>query len=85
MKEVLNNAVKHAGATEIQVRVEVLRQELTITITDNGAGFTGPAPAGHDGLENLQTRLREIHGTVQIRSTPGAGTRIGLTVQLPFR
>ena len=85
VKEVLNNAVKHAGATEIQLRVEVLRQELTITITDNGSGFTGPAPAGHDGLENLQTRLREMNGAVRIRSTPGVGTRIELTVQLPSR
>ena len=83
VKEALNNAVKHAGATEVQLRVELLRQDLTITITDNGGGFTGAAPAGHDGLANLQTRLHEIAGTAELTSAPGTGTRIVLTVQLP--
>jgi len=83
IKEALNNAVKHAGATAVQLRVDLLRNELTVTIADNGTGFTGTAPAGHDGLENLQTRLREIAGTAQLTSTPGAGTRIVLTVPVP--
>ena len=83
VKEALNNAVKHAGATEVHLRVELLRQELTVTISDNGSGFTGAAPVGHDGLENLQTRLREIAGAAQLSSTPDTGTRIVLTVQLP--
>ena len=83
VKEVLNNAVKHAAATEVQLRVEVLRQELFITITDNGIGFTGAVPAGHDGLKNLKSRLLEIAGTVQLTSSPGSGTRIVLAVNLP--
>ena len=82
VKEVLNNAVKHAAATEVQLRVEVLRQELSIMITDNGIGFTGAVPAGHDGLKNLKSRLHEIAGAVQLASLPGGGTRIVLAVNL---
>ena len=83
VKEALNNAVKHAGATAVHLQVVLLRQELTVSIEDNGTGFTGTAPAGHDGLANLQTRLREIAGTAHLSSAPGSGTRIRLTVQLP--
>lgn len=83
VKETLNNAVKHAGATEVQLQVELFRGELSIRITDNGVGFTGAALAEQDGLANLQTRLSEINGTAQLTSAPGAGTRIVLTVQLP--
>ena len=83
VKEALHNAVQHAGATEIKMQIELLRQELTITITDNGIGFTGEAPAGHDGLANLKTRMREIAGSMQLTSTANTGTRIVLTVQLP--
>ena len=83
VKEVLNNAVKHATASEAQLRVEVLRHELSITITDNGIGFTGAVPAGHDGLKNLRSRMNEIAGTIQLASSPGGGTRIVLAVNLP--
>ena len=83
MKEALNNAVKHAKATEIHLRVEILRHELSLTITDNGTGVIGAVRLGFDGLENLQTRMREVGGTMQLSSVPGRGTRIVLTIQVP--
>jgi signal transduction histidine kinase len=87
VKEALHNTVKHAGASEVHVRVDLLREELTVTIQDNGTGFVSEAaPAitgGHDGLSNLHARLREIGGHVQQQSEPGRGTRTLLSVKLP--
>jgi len=82
VKEILNNCVKHAGATEVQLRVEWLRQTLTVTIADNGGGLTGDTPAHHDGLANIDARLREVAGTVRCTSAPGQGTRFVLTVEM---
>ena len=83
VKEALHNAVRHTGATEVNLRVELLRQELRVTIADNGTGLTGEAVARSDGLANLQTQMHEIDGTAQLISTAGGGTCIVLTVQLP--
>jgi len=85
IKEVLNNIIKHAEATEVHVRVEFIRQELKVTLEDNGVGFRQPAAPGHegDGLANLETRLQEIGGRVERSSDVGQGTRVRLTVRLP--
>ena len=83
VKETLNNAIKHANATEVRLQVELLRRELSITVADNGIGLTGTNPPG-DGLDNLETRLAEIDGTVVRASAAGGGTRIVLTVQVPI-
>jgi len=87
VKEALHNTVKHAGATEVHLRVDLQRQELIVTIQDNGTGFvnepTAESISGQDGLGNLETRLREIGGKALLQSKPGQGTRLLLSVKLP--
>ncbi|MCG3150106.1 MAG: hypothetical protein PCFJNLEI_03577 [Verrucomicrobiae bacterium] len=85
VKEALHNIVKHAGATEVQLRVDFLRGELCVTIQDNGVGFSesSAVSASGDGLANLELRLQEIGGQVQRASAPEQGTRLRLTARLP--
>lgn len=87
VKEVLNNIVKHAKASEVHVAVKLTGQKLTISIQDNGCGFASPATgnvaSGHDGLTNLRIRLNEINGQLLQESQPGQGTRVVLSVELP--
>jgi signal transduction histidine kinase/ligand-binding sensor domain-containing protein len=84
VKETLHNIVKHAGATEVWLRLRFASEEITLTIEDNGRGFQRESlPAlDADGLGNLSLRLGSIGGLCQQRSEPGMGTTITLTVPL---
>jgi signal transduction histidine kinase/ligand-binding sensor domain-containing protein len=84
VKEALNNVARHAQATEARLRVSLAGDFLKIAIEDNGRGFDGaPKDSCADGLENMRRRMGEIGGDFQIESTPGAGTRILLTLRIP--
>src|SRR6185437_15909795 len=82
-KEALNNIARHSQATEIWLRVSLAKDSLDISIEDNGKGFNGETKDFcADGLRNMRQRMEEIGGRFEIESSPGAGTRIFLT--LPF-
>jgi signal transduction histidine kinase/ligand-binding sensor domain-containing protein len=92
-KEALHNAVKHSGASEVLIRLEVNEKTFELAVEDNGRGFAvhekvkdatltqGRAASGN-GLENMRRRLAGIGGTCGIASVPGAGTKIIFTVWL---
>ena len=84
VKEALNNAVKHSGASEIIFRVELPANRLILNITDNGRGF---APAGDhalaDGLRNMTQRAADLGGSCEIASQPGNGTKVRVELRLP--
>lgn len=84
IKEVLHNSVKHAGASEVWLRLQVAPGAVTVTIEDNGQGFAagGSAAAGADGLGNLRQRMSEIGGRHEQWSEPERGTRTTFTVPL---
>jgi signal transduction histidine kinase len=86
-KEALNNVVKHAGASEVRVSLELLPAGFVIVIADNGHGFDLPRSrkfasadgarlsAGY-GLLNMQKRLEEVGGRCEWITAPGEGTRV---------
>jgi signal transduction histidine kinase/ligand-binding sensor domain-containing protein len=91
-KEVLNNAVKHSGASEIRVSLSVVRRELKLSVSDNGSGFpinrAAAAPGGNRlisgyGMSGIRNRLEQIGGRMELETMPGQGTRIDLFVPLP--
>jgi signal transduction histidine kinase len=85
VKETLNNAVRHGGATEIAFRVRLLDKGMQISIVDNGSGFDlGGRSNGH-GLFNLRNRLNHLNGQCEINSAPGAGTTVSLQLPLSQR
>lgn len=76
-KEALHNIVKHAGAAEASVQLDMTAEGFTLAIEDDGKGFTATAqPARGNGLSNMRQRLKELHGLCRIESTPGQGTRV---------
>jgi len=92
IKEALNNAVKHAQASEISFALKLQTSSFTLLVKDDGRGFipgaTGTSPAdslrissGH-GLRHLASRLEKIGGTSTIRSVPGQGTEVELTIMI---
>lgn len=89
VKEALNNAVKHSGATEIVLTITVTDDEFALCISDNGRGIIETRNNGHPemkrtghGLENMRQRLILIHGKLEINSEPGHGTEVRFIVPL---
>ncbi len=81
VKETLNNVVRHAGATMVTVTLSMEREQLLITLRDDGHGFEmeGVSPFGH-GLKNIRHRIESIGGTANIESVINSGTTIKMVV-----
>jgi signal transduction histidine kinase len=81
--EVVNNVLKHSGATEVRVSVRLDPGILEIEIQDNGHGFdVAKGEAKRSGLVHIQQRVREIGGTSVCKSAPGEGTHFAFTVPI---
>lgn len=81
VKEAINNAVKHSGASELRLGAILDPQRLELTVTDNGRGFA-PAAAAGNGLRHLRERAAALGGEARIESDAG-GTRLLLTIPWP--
>lgn len=80
-QEALHNTVKHAQATQIDLRLACTSSAVVLNIVDNGRGFdvTGSFP-GHLGLQSMRERADRLNGTFEITSQPGEGTRIAVSI-----
>lgn len=75
--EALANAAKHSGSKDVTVKVVAGPDLLRIEVTDRGRGIAAVTDDDpHFGLRLLQTRVREIDGSIEIESTPGRGVRV---------
>jgi len=74
VSEALTNAIKHAAATSLRVRVVTVGDELRVTVADDGAG--GACPSRGTGLQGLRARVEALSGTFELRSPRGAGTAL---------
>src|SRR5205823_14799053 len=83
-KEALNNVVRHSGATEVRLKIDVAEKCLSISITDNGHGFrpTGHV-AGNDGIPGMRQRLDRLGGECPIYTGSGRGTLLRFRLPLP--
>jgi signal transduction histidine kinase/HAMP domain-containing protein len=80
-QEALNNTLRHARATSVAVTLQQRDAHVLLEICDNGCGFVPDAPrTGGMGLENIQARVVALGGTLDIRSKPGQGTTVRVTV-----
>lgn len=84
VKEALNNVLRHAHASHIRLILEIeAGRILHVRIVDDGRGFDPDQPRdGGNGIGNLRRRAADLGGALQLRSAPGAGTSIQLTVPL---
>jgi signal transduction histidine kinase len=77
--EALTNAIKHADATQVEIRTWVDGDRLRIEVRDDGRG--GADPDAGSGLTGINDRVTALGGSMRIVSQAGAGTR--LDVDLP--
>jgi signal transduction histidine kinase len=83
-QEALNNAIKHAEATCVTVRLGVHAGLAVMEIVDNGCGFDPQVASqgGGMGLGTMRERAEQLQGTLDILSQPGSGTTIKVSVPL---
>lgn len=83
-KEALNNIIKHARASQVEITFGFQRQVLSVSIRDNGKGFDMATVAGKgqggNGLQNMKERMEQAGGSFQINSENG--TLINLIIPL---
>ena len=82
VKEAFNNALRHSGASEIELVVERRRGLLRIAVQDDGRGFEIGAATQGEGLRNFELRAREAGGKLALRTGPGAGTSVEFLIPL---
>ena len=87
IRELVVNAMRHGGATRIQVAGSLDREALRFSVTDDGCGFDPDdhpgVLQGHFGLQGVEERLGQIGGTLTIESAPGKGARIVGRIVVP--
>jgi signal transduction histidine kinase len=89
VQEALTNCARHAEAHEIHIALQTGEGRLSLTVQDDGRGLDGQAPLDHAngatglGLMGIEERVRELGGTLAIRSQPGKGTLLNASIPLP--
>jgi signal transduction histidine kinase len=80
-QEALQNVVKHSGARAAIVYLTKAQQHIRLHVADDGKGFAGSSNSGAGlGLLSMRERVHTAGGRMVIRSVPGQGTRVGVTL-----
>jgi len=83
-QEALHNAVKHAHASHVEVRLSLTATDVELRIGDDGVGFEPSAPRpGHLGMQSMRERAAAHRGTIEIESEIGGGTTVRARLPLP--
>jgi len=75
VQELVQNVLKHAGATCIKLAVRTSVNGIFICLADNGRGFNLEAVQKSAGMKNLASRVQLLNGKYKIKTRPGMGTR----------
>ena len=80
LQEALTNVSRHAGASEVGIVLAVRADAISLEIADDGQGFDDAARPSGSGLLGIRERCAMLGGTASIRSTPGEGTTVSVTL-----
>lgn len=86
-QEAIHNVKKHAGASQLNVQLEYLPNEVNLEVCDDGRGLAAnelpEAKPGHYGLTGMKERAAAIGGTLEVIGAPGDGTTVRLRTPAP--
>ena len=83
-QEAINNAVSHAQASSLTVRMQDGPGQITLSICDNGKGLAKRRTRVGSGIDNMKTRAKLISGRFGLQTGPGGiGTNVSITLPLP--
>lgn len=81
--ELINNALKYADATKIDVQLLVENNFISLSVYDNGVGFDPTSVTKGSGLDNIRTRIATFNGKMHINSSTDNGTEITIEIERP--
>jgi signal transduction histidine kinase/ligand-binding sensor domain-containing protein len=82
-QELINNVLKHAGASRVSLQVGHRDEKIILMIEDNGKGFDIKEHKNGYGLKNLEARTQLLKGQMEIDSKPGKGTCV--LIEIPYK
>jgi signal transduction histidine kinase len=80
-QEAVANAHRHAHATRIALQLAFSPDRLSLRVSDDGQGLSGPAAGDGSGLTGMKERAAELGAALTIESAPGAGTTVHLEIR----
>jgi len=80
--ELVNNALKHAGAKKIFVQILQRSDGIAFTVEDDGCGFDPSILTEGSGLRNIRTRVAAYNGIINIDSKAGEGTEVNVELRI---
>ncbi|GEO04842.1 hypothetical protein AAE02nite_25060 [Adhaeribacter aerolatus] len=82
IQELLNNIMKHAGATAAHIELENKKGQLYLRVQDNGTGFTDEKTKSNGiGLSSIRNRVKLLDGKLKIDSRPNQGTSVEIVIK----
>lgn len=83
VQESLNNVIKHAKATHVQLKLEFQRDRIFLIVSDNGIGFDMKQKTREGfGILGMKERIKLLEGQIVIQSALGKGTKLFLSIPL---
>ncbi|MEZ4841198.1 MAG: ATP-binding protein [Flavobacteriaceae bacterium] len=82
IQEAIQNINKYAKAENVLVEFKIVDNHIKLTIQDDGVGFDTASKSRGIGLKNMDSRIKNLHGTINVTSEKGEGTTIRIEVPL---
>jgi signal transduction histidine kinase len=82
VQESLANIIKHAEATQINIKLHYTKKHLQIEIIDNGVGFIHSEKLDSNGIKNITSRAKLMDGIAEFISVPGKGTIVKVKIPI---
>lgn len=83
IQESLHNIYKHAEASQVNISFKLKNDVICLTMIDDGSGFDVNKAKSGIGLKNMNSRINEINGLLDITSEKGVGTTVTIEVPVP--
>lgn len=80
VQEQLNNIIKHAAASQVDIRIDLRQNELHLLVADDGKGFDLSKAKKGLGLNTMINRAEALGGKATVQSEPGKGYRLLVTI-----
>jgi len=82
IQECVNNVMKHAQASQLDISIMKDKDGISASIEDNGKGFDTSSRQHFEGIgiKNILSRINYLRGTVEFDSSPGKGTLVAIHV-----
>ncbi len=83
IQELISNAMKHSGASQLSIEIMWLHERIEIIVTDNGTGFKNDQKQKGVGLWNIDQRIKQLKGKISI-GLPPMGTGVEVKLEIPL-